>query len=183
MKKGKLVRKTPLKAKKTLRRTGSRFSQKKPATRRTRAVKRNKDGSLAKSERIRILKKKLWKVFSQYIRLSYADHNGYVNTCDGLTVHWKECDCGHLRHNSERNALLGGNELWYYENNFAPQSNQGNRQNADDSAQKYMLWAIKKYGIEEVDKMFKMRSTYKLWTEEELQAKYEHFTKLVEDML
>lgn len=145
-----------------------------------RTAKRLKNGQLAKSEITRSLKKKLWPIFSKYIRKRWADHNGYLTTVDGVTVHWTECDCGHLRHNSERNALLGGNELWYYENNFAPQSNQGNRNNADDSAQKYMLWAIKTYGIEEVDKMMKMRQTYKLWTLEELQEKYEYYKNAFE---
>lgn len=169
-------RSKPLKAKKQ-----SFKSVKQPKPRRT--VKRNKDGSMAKSERIRILKKKLWKVFSQYIRLSWADQTGYLTTVDGVTVHWKECDCGHLWHNSDRNALLGGNELWYYENNFAPQSNNGNRLNADDSAQKYMLWAVKTYGQDEVDKMWKMKQTPKKWTESELEAKYQHYKSLVDTMM
>mgnify|MGYP003520282447 FL=1 len=147
-----------------------------------RKPKRLKDGSLDKSEKTRILKKKLWSVFSQYIRKSWADHNGYLLTVDGELVHWKDCDCGHLRHNTERNALLGGNELWYYENNFAPQSNQGNRLNKDDSAQKYMLWAVKKYGTDEVDKMFRMRNTYRMWTYEELEAKYQHYKALFENL-
>lgn len=145
-----------------------------------RTPKRLKNGELAQSEKTRRLKKKLWGMFSQYIRKSWADHAGYLTTVDGVVVHWKECDCGHLRHNSERNQQLGGNELWYYENNFAPQSNQGNRNNADDSAQKYMLWAIKKYGAEEVDKMFRMKETYRLWTFEELEAKYEYYKKKFE---
>jgi hypothetical protein len=145
-----------------------------------RTVKRLKDGSLSKSEQIRILKKKLWPIFSKYIRKREADHTGWLNTVDGVWTTWQECDCGHLRHNTERNSLLGGNELWFYENNFAPQSNQGNRNNADDSAQKYMLAAIKKYGIEEVDKMMKMRNTYKLWTIEELEAKYEYYKRAFE---
>ena len=156
---------------------------KKPKRSPKRKVKRNKDGSLAKSERVRILKTKLWKVFSQYIRLSYADHSGFVVTCDGKYVHWKECDCGHLWHNSDRNSNLGGNELWWYENNFAPQSNEGNRNNADDSAKKYTLWAINRYGKDEVDKMYKMKQTYRLWTEEEVQQKYDYYKKRVDMMI
>lgn len=96
-------------------------------------------------------------------------------TVDGVWCHYKECDCGHLWTNTERNQQLGGNELWYYEHNFMPQSNQGNRNNADNSAQKYMLWATKTYGQEEVEKMWKMKQTYKLWTEEELGDKYEYY--------
>lgn len=170
------LKRTPLKAKTTLKRVN--FDSKAKKSRRV--PKRLKDGSLAKSEQIRRLKKKLWSIFSQYIRKRAADHTGWLMTVDGVWTTWKECDCGHLRHNTERNALLGGNELWYYENNFAPQSNQGNRNNADDSAQKYMLAAIKKYGIEEVDKMMKMRQTYKLWTLEELQEKYEYYKQAFE---
>lgn len=135
----------------------------------------NKRKNLTKAVRVKRLKKKLWVLFSQYIRKREADHNGYLTTVDGVVSHWQACDCGHLWHNSDRNALLGGNELWYYENNFAPQSNQGNRLNADDSAQKYMLWATEKYGADEVRKMRRMKETYKLWTEEELVEKYNHY--------
>jgi hypothetical protein len=183
MKRTPLKRKTPLKAKTPLRgqKTPLRASKGlKTSTTTRRKPKRLKNGELAQSEKTRLLKKKLWVIFSKYIRKSWADHNGYLTTVDGVVVHWTDCDCGHLRHNTERNALLGGNALWYYENNFAPQSNQGNRNNADDSAQKYMLWAVKKYGTEEVDKMMQMRSEYKLWTFEELEAKYQHYKQAFE---
>jgi len=172
------LKRTPLKAKTPLK---SHTSLSKTSKAR-RVPKRLKDGSLAKSEQIRLLKKKLWPIFSKYIRKRWADHNGFLTTVDGEIAHWTACDCGHLRHNTERNSLLGGNELWFYENNFAPQSNQGNRNNADDSAQKYMLWAVKTYGIEEVDKMMKMRNTYKLWTMEELEEKYRYYKEAFEKL-
>ena len=40
--------------------------------------------------------KKLWKAFSEFIRLRDADVNGIVNcfTC-GTPRHWKKVDCGH----------------------------------------------------------------------------------------
>jgi hypothetical protein len=40
--------------------------------------------------------KKLWDVFSQFIRQRDADENGYCKcfTC-GLIRHWKQMDCGH----------------------------------------------------------------------------------------
>jgi hypothetical protein len=152
-----------------------------PVKRLRRVAKRKKNGVLTQGEKTRLLKKKLWAIFSQYIRKRNADPmSGYVATVDGEYVHWQYCDCGHLRHYSERNSLLGGNELWYYENNFAPQSNQGNRLNKDDSSQKYMLWAIKTYGVEEVDKMFQMKQTYRLWTYQELEEKYHHYKALFE---
>jgi hypothetical protein len=172
MKRTALKAKTPLKSHTILSKTSKS----------RRVPKRLKSGELAKSERIRRLKKKLWPIFSKYIRKRWADHNGYLTTVDGELVHWTACDCGHLRHNTERNSLLGGNELWFYENNFAPQSNQGNRNNADDSAQKYMFWAVKTYGVKEVDKMMQMRTSYKLWTIEELEEKYKYYKEAFESL-
>lgn len=136
-----------------------------------------------KPDRMKTLKTKLWGMFSQYIRKSYADPDtGMVMTCDGKYIHWKEADCGHLYAGTERSKSGGGNELWYYENNFAPQSNNGNRFNAEDSAKVYMVWAIKKYGVEEVEHMAKLKQIPRKFSEEELTQKYlyykEKFAKL-----
>lgn len=129
-----------------------------------------------KKDDIKALKTKLWVIFSKYIRKSYANDIGMVLTCDGEMKIWNEgVDCGHLFANTERNKQLGGNELWYYENNFAPQSNSGNRFNAKDSAKVYMMWAIERYGIAEVKKMQKMKLTPKKWTREELEQKYLYY--------
>lgn len=124
-----------------------------------------------KKDRVKSLKTRLWAAFSRYIRARHADRNGMVETCDGKWMHWKETHCGHLYTNSERNQSLGGNELWYYENNFAPQSSMGNYFNADDSAKRYMLWAVKRYGQDEIDRMFRMKQTPRRFTEEELEEK------------
>lgn len=80
---------------------------------------------------VRWYKKKTWETFSLYIRLKYADVNGFENcvTC-GAFKHYKEMQAGHFiqgRHNSilfdERNVHpqcyhcnigLGGNQLRYY---------------------------------------------------------------------
>ncbi len=128
-----------------------------------------------KTDRIRTLKKKLWDIFSKYVRRSWADRHGMVETVDGKIAHWKQVDCGHLLSNGERNAQLGGNELWYYLKNFAPQSSKGNRFNADDSAKEYMFWAVTTYGQAEISKMFRMKHTPKVWTEQELIELYEYY--------
>ncbi len=128
-----------------------------------------------KKNRVKTLKRKLWAIFSQYIRKSYADENGMVMTCDGQFVRWQDTHCGHLYNNSERNQSLGGNELWYYELNFAPQSAQGNVFNDKDSAKAYMLWAVKRYGVDEVEKMHTMKFTPKKYTEDELIAKHDYY--------
>lgn len=125
-----------------------------------------------KEERVKTLKARLWKTFSLYIRKSFADPvSGMLLTCDGEWKFWQDTHCGHLINNSERSQSLGGNELWYYEHNFAPQSGSGNYFNKNDSAKKYMLWAVKRYGADEVDEMFKMKQRPRKYTEEELLAK------------
>jgi len=52
------------------------------------------------------LKKKAWKVFSEYIRQKYADWRGYATcvTC-GAVKHWKELQAGHFI-GGRRNSLL-----------------------------------------------------------------------------
>jgi len=49
-----------------------------------------------KENSLRFLKKKVWEVFSQYIRLKEADSNGIVKcyTC-GQPLYWKEAQAGH----------------------------------------------------------------------------------------
>lgn len=138
-----------------------------------------------KPDRIKTLKKKLWAIFSQYIRKSQADHTGYLTPVDavnGERKHWSEVHCGHLIHNSERSQSLGGNELWYYEHNFAPQTVDGNYFNANDSAKVYTIWAVKKYGVEEVEKMIKMKEIPRKWTEEELVAKYNYYKSKFDEL-
>lgn len=129
------------------------------------------------------LKKRLWRIFSKYIRLRWADRRGFVETCDGSYMHWTKVHCGHLFPNTERNSLLGGNELWYYENNFAPQTSNGNYFNANNSAKKYMQWAIEKYGLDEVQKMSKIRKVVKRFTEQELEEKYIYYSEQVKKLL
>lgn len=119
--------------------------------------------------RIKTLKRKLWATFSIYIRRRWADSNGMVVTCDGEFMHWKYTHCGHLFTNTERNQSLGGNELWYYENNFAAQSPSGNYFDTNDSGKRYMSWATEKYGQDEIKKMLRMKHTTKKFSEIELE--------------
>jgi hypothetical protein len=131
-----------------------------------------------KEQRVKSLKTKLWDMFSQYIRKSYANQDGMVMTCDGQFKHWKETHCGHLFNNSERSQSLGGNMLWYDERNFAPQSANGNCFNANDSAKVYMMWAVSKYGLETVQQMKLLKNEPRKFTEEELTAKYLYYKNL-----
>jgi len=125
------------------------------------------------------LKTKLWTIFSVWIRRKDANVHGYVMTADGSWKHWKEVHCGHLFNNTERNAKLGGNELWYDERNFAPQTSNGNYFNHDDSAKKYMAWAIRKYGDDVVQEMFRLKQRKRVFTIEELEEKLRYYKEKV----
>lgn len=57
-----------------------------------------------KKKSLRALKRKLWALFSEYVRRKDADSAGF-NTCytSGVRAHWKELQCGHAiggRHNA-----------------------------------------------------------------------------------
>jgi hypothetical protein len=57
-----------------------------------------------KKQSPKTLKNKAWKLFSEYLRRSYADRNGNTEcyTC-GVVAHWKEHQAGHAipgRHNA-----------------------------------------------------------------------------------
>lgn len=129
--------------------------------------------------RIKTLKRKLWETFSVYIRRRWADSNGMVMTCDGQFMPWKSTHCGHLYTNTERNQSLGGNELWYYENNFAAQSPSGNYFDTNDSGKRYMAWAIEKYGEAEVKKMLRMKHTVRKFTETELENLLKYYQEAI----
>jgi len=62
---------------------------------------------MARKKRIKPLKKRLWKIFSQYIRIRDADDHGYCKciTC-GKRFHWKEMDAGHFISRAWNNLLF-----------------------------------------------------------------------------
>lgn len=65
---------------------------------------------MARKPSISSLKKKLWKVFSEYIRRKYSDSEGYSRcyTCDKID-HWKNMQCGHFV-GGRKNAVLFNEE-------------------------------------------------------------------------
>lgn len=89
---------------------------------------------------------KLWKVFSEYIRLRDADENGFI-TCitSGRRVHWREADAGHFisrRHMATK----------YNEKNVNAQSRHDNRFAAGKQFE-YALAIDKKYGNGTAEKL------------------------------
>lgn len=113
--------------------------------------------SLRKKLRRRIslagLKKKLWEVFSQYIRRRNADSAGMVFcfTC-GSPHHWKDLDAGHYV------AKSLGLSVYFEEKNVHPQCTGCNRFRHGNLTQ-YALKLKETYGdsiLEELDAIRKI---------------------------
>ncbi len=87
-----------------------------------------------------LLKKKLWEVFSIYIRRRDADKNGMVScvTC-GAKKHWKDLDAGHY------NPKTDGLSMYFEEKNVHPQCTYCNRFR-HGNCQPYALYLIQRYG-------------------------------------
>jgi hypothetical protein len=124
----------------------------------------------------KITKQKVWEVFSKYIRLKYADKNGYVicYTC-GRKMRWQESDAGH-------GASGRGNAILFNEKFVRPQCIRCNiflKGNYDVFHAKL----IKEYGPGILDEINKLKKTIKKFTQSELKELYEHYKKEVEKLL
>ena len=93
-------------------------------------------------------KKRLWDIFSKYIRRKYADHAGNLVcvTC-GEVKHWKQMHAGHYI------AKNMGSGIYFEEKNVHPQCPRCNLWLRGNLAQ-YALFLLKTYGpqiLEELD--------------------------------
>lgn len=103
------------------------------------------------------LKKKLWGIFSRFIRLSHADENGMVRcfTC-GALKNWKEAQAGHYHHGT---VSLN---LYFDERNVKPQCVRCNMWLSGNGAE-YALGLQRLYGpqiLETLDAEKNMRDKY-----------------------
>ena len=124
------------------------------------------------------LKKELDTIFSRYIRLKYADANGYVQcfTC-GRMYFWKEIQNGHYVRR-EYNATR------YHEKNCHPQCVGCNMFKAGNMDE-YTLNLVKKYGDGILEELNALKHTIKQFTCEELEEmkkKYKGLTKQWESL-
>ena len=129
--------------------------------------------TLTKKRVKKITKQKVWEVFSKYIRLKYADKDGYVicYTC-GTKIYWKEAQAGH-------GASGRGNAILFDERIVRPQCKRCNiflKGNYDIFHAKL----IKEYGPGILDEINKLKKTVKKFTQSELREKYEHYKNEVE---
>ena len=86
----------------------------------------------------------MWKIFSQYIRISYANPDGLVEciTC-GKVHHYKEIESGHYIHGKTK-------PTYFQETNVHPQCTRCNHYMSGNMA-KYHEFMLEKYGKEEIE--------------------------------
>ncbi len=116
-----------------------------------------------------VLKKRIWKVISLYIRLKYADDNGYVScvTC-GITKHYKQMQAGHFVPQAQGDACR------YIEENIHPQDYRCNI-NLGGNGIEYNAFMLDTYGQEKIDELRKLsRTTAKLSLDDLLEIEREY---------
>ena len=133
-------------------------------------------GKKGKYGTVKTLKRKIWDIFSKYIRLKYADKNGMVEcyTC-GTKKFWKEMQAGH-GFSGRENSILFDEEIVRPQCKYCNIYRQGN----------YDIFhakLIKEYGIDILDRKIRQKNTVKKFTSEELHEKYEHYRLEVEKLL
>lgn len=119
--------------------------------------------------------KKLWKVFSEYIRLRDADENGIAKcfTC-GLPRHWTKGDCGH------------GIGRQHKATKFNEKNNQFQCKKCNGfeggKREVYKVNMDKKYGAGTWDLMEVMARQPYRWGKFEIDTLTEHYKKLVAEL-
>lgn len=115
---------------------------------------------------------KLWRVFSEYIRLRDADSNGNIRCItSGKVMHWKMADAGHFigrRHMATK----------FHEQNVNAQSRGANRFNSGEQFV-YAKMLDKKYGAGTADKLLALSRSTKKFHSFEIDALTEHYKKEV----
>ena len=128
-----------------------------------------------KVKSISFLKKKAWKLFSEYIRRRHADTGGTAScvTCS-RAYHWKQLQAGHFipgRHNSILFDPRGVHPQCYRCN--VPM--KGN-------PREYDAWMRRNYGPKIIKDLEKKDKEFKQWTRPELEEIIKHFKQKVEEL-
>lgn len=130
---------------------------------------------MAKQKRSTI-KKRLWKVISEYIRRKYADDNGYCScvTC-GITKHWKEMQAGHFIPQAQGDACR------YIEENIHPQDYRCNV-NLGGNGPEYNAFMLDMYGQEKIDELRALSKTTAKFTIPDLLEMEIEYKQLLENL-
>lgn len=124
------------------------------------------------------LKEKLWKIFSEYIRLRDAEWNGYAKCIScGKVAFWKDLDAGHFI------AKNSGDYFYFLEENVNSQCPYCNRF-LHGNLLPYRRNLIEKIGIEEVDKLeYQSQLGVRLELNKQCQLDYEDLIRVYKDKL
>ena len=122
------------------------------------------------------LHNKLWKVFSEYIRLRDATIKGEYCRCYSCNaiVHWKECDAGHY----EKRQYMS---LLYDERNVHSQCRKCNRFEGGRQSD-YAIHLIEDYGQEILKEFSKAKWIPRMFTDLELMGMIEEYKIKVKEL-
>ena len=129
----------------------------------------------AKKQGLSRIKKKAWTEYSRYIRLKYADKNGYVMciTC-GTIKHWKKLQAGHLL-DGRCNSILFEEAITFPQCYGCNCMKSGNKE-------VFIPWFIDTYGRDFYEKMRRQKNKTVKFSYSDLEEKYEHYKKLAKEL-
>ena len=120
----------------------------------------------------------VWPMFSEYIRLKYADAEGYVTcvTCK-KKKYWKgdSMQAGHLL-DGRSNSILFEEKICFPQCYSCNVCKHGNKE-------KFVPWFIDKFGRELFDDMERQKAQVKKFTREELEDLFTQHKSKVEELL
>lgn len=141
-------------------------------------IKKKKVGvkKVAKPKTVSTLKKKVWRIFSWYIRLRDSDDQGYCYCfTSGKRMHWKDAQAGHFVSRKYNNTL-------YHERNVHAQSPYDN---CHLSGNQYIYGKNLdiKYGPGTADDIVALSRLEKKFSPEELEQMFTHYSNEVKKLL
>ena len=118
------------------------------------------------------LKRKLDKVFSEWVRKKGADSNGIATciTC-GAKAHWKQMQCGHF---IPRHYLAG---RWHIENTAIQDASCNIFKRG--AYPEFAAWGINHYGQDWLNRMIALKRETVKWSRQDLQQMIEDYTERV----
>lgn len=121
------------------------------------------------------LKEKLDQVFSEYVRMNYADHRGVTAcyTC-GTPYHYKKIQAGHFQSRVKMSTR-------WNEKNVKPQCVRCNIFRAGESW-KFGQVLDAEYGAGTAQKLYILSNKMRKYSEAELEAMYEKYKKLRDEL-
>lgn len=121
------------------------------------------------------LKEKLDKVFSEYVRMKYADFRGVTAcyTC-GTPYHWKKIQAGHFQSRVKMPTR-------WDEKNVKPQCVRCNIFRAGESW-KFGKVLDAEYGAGTAEKLYVISNKTRKYTNEELEAMFEKYKRLRDEL-